>query len=414
MVVIGTTTGQTYVAGPLLSRAGEGAVYRLDGIPSLLLKIFDRPLSKRTVQKINSLAQLACKPAHTAIPLESVYDPATKALVGFVQEYFSRTVPLTRVLDSNGRTSLRMPDDLGTRITLCLLLAEAFARIHATDLVVGDVSCGNLLLGFTRFRRIEAIYGIDCNSFQLTIRTPHGTETFVSGVATEEYAAPEVQPTDWATSNRSVYSDSFGLAVLTWKILFNGSHPFAVVTPRSVDVPPLGKRIEDRLFPFSPASPLPPGWSAPTLTPSLAVLPSDIREMFFRTFSSADARDRPTSDEWADAFRAWALAVKPSLAFRFLGAWNGSVSDRLATCLTRLKPWTGRIMVFAGLMLLTLSYSRLESTPSKAKSRTNVPSESAPFFTLFDPPRSKSTRPRVVDSELFPELVRKSSASKKE
>jgi len=80
----------------------------------------------------------------------------------------------------------------------------------------------------------------------------------VSGVATEQYAAPEVQSTDWSTSLRSVHSDNFGFAVLAWKLLFGGSHPFAVITPRSVDVPALGERIEKHLFPFRPGSPMAP------------------------------------------------------------------------------------------------------------------------------------------------------------
>lgn len=401
MDYIGTTTGRAYHAGPLLARAGEGAVYRVDGDKSLLLKVLTRPLTPQAVEKLRTLAALRPAPAHTAVPVEVVADPATSAPVGFVQPYFDRAAPLTRALDAHGRGSLRLPDGLASRVKLCRLLAEAFARVHAAHLVVGDVSDGNFLLGTDWLGRVRVVYAIDCNSFQVAVRTARGNEFFPSGVATEEYAAPEVQPTDWSTSLRSVYSDSFGYAVLAWKLVFNGSHPFAVVTPRSVDVPPLGERIGKRQFPFRPGTPLPPSWTAPGLQPSLAVLPADVRELFFRSFSAADPRDRPTADDWLAAVRSWEWAVTPSLPLRVLGAWSGSVADRLATTLTASKPYLGRAAVLVALVALTAWTAGVGfRSPSPTK-----PGETRPLVRPAParPARPLPGRPRPVDRDLFPE-----------
>ena len=305
MDVIGSSTGRLYRTGPLLARAGEGAVYRVSGDASILLKIFDVPPSARAVQKLELLTGYAPKPEFVALPLETVVDVATRAVVGFVQPFFRRTVPVTRAFDSPGRTRCGLPDHLGHQVTLCRLLAEAVARLHAADLVMGDVSDTNFLISRNWLGRVTAISVIDCNSLQVSRRTNRGHEVFASGVATEAYAAPEVQSTDWSVSPRTVFSDNFGLAVLCWLLLFNGSHPFAVASPRNVDVPPLGERIERRLFTYAPATPLPAGWTQLTLDPSLGVLPNDLRELFFRTFSADDPRDRPTADEWVRAFRTW-------------------------------------------------------------------------------------------------------------
>lgn len=413
MVVFGSRTGKAYQAGQLLSRAGEGATYRIDGHRSLLLKIFDRTLSPKAIEKLSMLSSFKKKPSFTALPLEPVYDPATKTVIGFVQDYFSKTVPLARVLDDAGRSAAGFPNDFTFRVKLCRLLAESFVRLHAANLIVGDVSDGNFLVGQGAFGRATVVYGIDCNSYQFSVRTPVGNEVFLSGVATEECAAPEVQPTDWSTSLRTVFSDSFGFGVLAWKILFGGSHPFAMVTPRNVDVPPLGKRIEARLFPFSPPAPLPAGWKPPPINPSLAVLPADIREMFFRTFSAIDPRDRPESHEWHKAFRSWETAVTPSLPLRVLGTWNGSLADHAAKVLSRIKPWVGRASMFFALVGFTLAYPYLASlTPAKLTvAPAPLSSDAAPnsWFSLYsDRARKKPARPRMVDAELFPELVKPS------
>lgn len=408
MVVIGMSTGKVYGEKALLASAGEGAVYTVDGDNTILLKILTRPLTQRQVEKLKALAAIWPKPEYAAIPIEVVIDPSTGTPVGFVQPYFSRAIPLTRVLDSHGRSAENLPNDLAFRVKLCRLLAEAFARVHAANLVVGDVSDGNFMLGRDWFGRVNVIYTIDCNSFQVTLRTNHGNEFFPSGVATEEYTAPEVQLTDWATSQRTVYSDSFGLAVLAWKILFGGSNPFAVITPRSVDVPPLGERIEKRLFPFCPGTPMPANWKAPAIQPSLAVLPIEVRVLLFRAFSSADPRDRATAMEWCETFRAWELALTPSLPLRLLGAWNGSFSDRLAGTLSAFKPYLGRAGVFATLVLLTIGTTQVDF--SFFSTSGTEPYEQR----LFDSRRTKPNRPRTIDAELFPEPIWQPSSNRKE
>ena len=261
MDVIGSLTGRLYHAGPLLARAGEGAVYRVVGDTSILLKVFDVPPSARAIQKLDLLTQYSPRPAHTALPLETVLDVVNRGVVGFVQPFFDRSVSLSQARDTVSRKLHRLPEGIPHQIKLCRLLAEAMDRLHAADLVMGDVSDTNFLLGRNWLGRVWVVYVIDCNSLQLTVRTNRGHECFPSGVATEAFTAPEIQSTDWATSARTIFSDSFGLAVACWLVLFNGSHPFAVASPRNVDVPPLGERIERRVFPYAPATPLPPGSS---------------------------------------------------------------------------------------------------------------------------------------------------------
>ena len=400
--VIGSVTGRLYPAGPLLARAGEGAVYKVSGDSSILLKIFDVPPSTRSIEKLEILTRYTPKPAHTALPLETVVDVVNREVVGYVQPFFDRAVPLTRALDTASRRLLGLPNGIDFRVKVCRLLSEAMARLHAVDLVMGDVSDSNFLIGRNRFGKLTVISVIDCNSLQVSVRTNRGNEIFPSGVATEAYTAPEVQSTDWSTSPRSIFSDSFGLAVACWLMLFNGSHPFAVASPRNVDIPALGERIQRRQFPYSPASPLPPGWTQLTLDPSLGILPNNLREMFFRTFSTDDCRDRPTADEWVQAFRSWEAKPMPRIPLRKMVSWNSPFSNHLANLFDGARTWAVRGLVFTGIVLLTVFFSHFQQPSKPAPSP-----EATPALMLGQPAPSpsKSPRPRYVDPDFFPEPI---------
>ena len=109
MDVIGSVTGRFYQAGPVLARAGEGAVYRVVGDASILIKIFDAPPSAPSIRKLELLSCWAHKPAFTALPFETVVDLANRTVVGFVQPFYSRTVSVTSLFDAAGRRAARLP-----------------------------------------------------------------------------------------------------------------------------------------------------------------------------------------------------------------------------------------------------------------------------------------------------------------
>ena len=403
MMVLGSKTRRAYSTDSLLGQAGEGAVYTLVGDPTRLLKIFNETPEFKVIEKLKLLSDWSDKPPYTALPVETVIDPTTKIVVGFVQPHFQNSLPLNCILDSTLRTSHGLSDVLLFRIRCCRLLAESFARIHAVHLVVGDVSDGNFLLGCDQQNNATVIYAIDCNSYQVTRRTTQGNELYPTGVATEEYTAPEVQSTDWKTSSRSVHSDSFGFAVLAWKILFNGSHPFAVISSGTDDIAPLGKRLEERLFPFSPATPLPFDWKPPRLDPPLSVLPIAVRESFFRTFSTADPRDRATAQQWCKAFQDWERQLVPGVVDRIMDRvqrWWATTRLKKARSWWQLRVW--HIAVGAVIVGLAFVFPVWHSGPSPPAPTSTEPAQSSD--TIRHPTMFRTNRTRTVDPELFPEL----------
>jgi len=381
----------------MLARAGEAAVYTLDSHPKLLLKIFEEPLTPREVEKIGLLAKWSRPPAHTAMPLELLSDPNTREPFGYLQRYFTKAVPLAHMLDSNGRTQLGVPDDLYTRVKLARLLAEAIARLHECQLVMGDVSDSNFLIDLGRFQSLTTAFVIDCNSLQFSRRTNTGYDVFVSGVATEAFAAPEVQPTDWSKSLRSIYSDSFGLGVLAWQLIFNGSHPFAVVTPSSMDVPPLGERIQHKQFPFAAMKPLPPGWKPVALDPPLAILPIEVERLFVKTFTADDPRDRPLAKEWIAAFGKWEADLHPNIFLRSLQFVNSAWATRVDNASGRLRPFAAILLIATALfsaVLLPFADDMLPNSLSGPHGDETL----RPLSELAPSPRDKRR-----DQKLFPD-----------
>jgi DNA-binding helix-hairpin-helix protein with protein kinase domain len=401
MNVIGLQSQRLYVTSRQLAAGGEGATYTVNGDPSLLLKIFDTPPPHSVVRKLALLAQWNPRPAGCALPIESVVEPGSNRVVGFVQPRFDKAVPLAAVLDDHGRRTHGFADDLATRVRILRLLAEAFVRVHEASLVIGDVSPGNFLLARDWLGRPSFVFAIDCNSFQVFLRTPHGNEFHPSGVATEEYAAPEVQPTDWSTSLRSVFSDSFGFGVIAWKMIFNGSHPNTVASHRNVDVPPIGERIERRICPYAPVTPLPPGWSAPPLTPSLDVLPTAVRDLFFTAFTASDPRDRPELVAWQRAIRNWERVLLPSLLLRLVASWHGGIALQCSKLLANASPWAGRLTILAGIVFLAVIGPGTAEPPRSDTGRQESGSIRRAWFSTPTRPRV----PRPIDRTLFPELV---------
>lgn len=397
MHYIGAKTGRVYAVGRLLARAGEGCVYETPTDWRLLLKVYTSPPGQRTVEKLGILAAFSRKPANTALPVELIVDPATKSVVGYAQPFYRGAAPFTRFLDPKWRKASGVADDLYSLVRIARALAEAVVELHAARLVMGDVSDSNFLVRIGRWSATPTVFVIDCGSVQVSIRSPSGFDVYVSGVGTEAYVAPEVQGTDWAVSERTVYSDAFGVAVLLWRLFFRGAHPFAVASPPHIDLPPLRERIQRRMFPFRPSTFLPYGWRPGPLSPSLDVLPAEIQELLFKTLAASDPRDRPLVGTLAAALGDWEKALHPSVAMRLIRSLRKRTADDPDELWPRVRSWGLRGAMAAGLGCFLWQLPRGLPTLPKAEPTAPRVREGDPGQKPKRPPR-----PRAVDETLFP------------
>jgi len=180
--------------------------------------------------------------------------------------------------------------------------ARAFATIHASGQVVGDVNHSNLMVA-----QNATVAMIDCDSFQIT----DGNVVFPCPVGVPEFTPPELQGLTFAKQSRTVQHDAFGMSVLIFYLLFLGRHPFmGVFDPRRDEMLSLDAAISQYKFAYaldekSPEVRLPP------FVPRLADYPQTVRELFNRSFTRDSlTKGRPTAQEWVSTLVYLSAAMK--------------------------------------------------------------------------------------------------------
>ncbi|MCW5558266.1 MAG: hypothetical protein KIT22_10605, partial [Verrucomicrobiae bacterium] len=200
-------------------------------------------------------------------------------------------------------------------IHVAMNCAAAFETLHEHGVVMADVNEGNLLVKENNGR----VGLIDCDSYQIR----NGTGYFACDVGIPMWTPPELQGKNFRGLERTPNHDRFGLAVLIFRLLFMGRHPFAG-TPTGRDQFEIEEAIKRCLFAFSPQV-----WSQGIRQPPhslpLAAVPERLRRLFERAFlpGSTQPNARPPGREWAQELKALLVAVKKSCLDPGHKHWNG-------------------------------------------------------------------------------------------
>jgi DNA-binding helix-hairpin-helix protein with protein kinase domain len=177
-----------------------------------------------------------------------------------------------------------------------------FECVHASDILVGDVSVANFVI-----RCDTTAVGIDTDSFQLSV----DGQTYPCPVGTDETTPPELQNTrNFSEVLRKPEHDYFGLASLVTRILMEGIQPFSGVVHNMKLAPPIGARIERNLFAFSPRTKF---WirmrhgvfttPTPVATLLFSALSPELRSLIVQAFDAGHRNPtlRPTPTTWRRA-----------------------------------------------------------------------------------------------------------------
>ena len=106
---------------------------------------------------------------------------------------------------------------------------------------MGDVNVRNFLV---QANGMVAL--IDCDSYQIR----NGTMTWTCDVGVSLWTPPELQGQNFKGLVRTANHDLFGLAMLVFKLLFMGRHPFAGVPTNNGEIL-LEDSIRKRFYAFS-------------------------------------------------------------------------------------------------------------------------------------------------------------------
>jgi len=168
-------------------------------------------------------------------------------------------------------------------------LAAAFNALHAVGYVVGDINESNILVSESALVTL-----VDTDSFQV----PLGSTTFRCPVGKPEFTPPELQGVHFRAIDRTPEHDAFGLAVMIFLLLMEGTHPFAGRPTDNSDPLPLGDRIAEQLYPYAtnrevPYAPMP-------TAPPLELLHPDVRALMHQCFEMGHRSPsiRPRAATW--------------------------------------------------------------------------------------------------------------------
>ncbi len=272
-----------------LGRGGEGVVFAVVGQPELVAKLYNAVPDGDASEKLTYLVQLGETspelPQVSAWPLALLRD-GDGAVRGFVMQRLDGPQPLHHLYSPEQRKSLFPNATWRTLVETAAECARLFATLHARGVVVGDVNERNVLVNHA-----GQLVLVDADSFQVQ----RDDKVYVTGVGVVDYTPPELQGSDFRSAVRSTNHDRFGLAVLLFKLLFMGRHPFsggadgdlaAAIAAKQYDYAQVAERLK-HLIP-------------------LAILPKNLQDMFVAALTGDE---RPTPEQWRAQLQTLAASL---------------------------------------------------------------------------------------------------------
>ncbi|MBE0695920.1 MAG: hypothetical protein IH586_03265, partial [Anaerolineaceae bacterium] len=304
-MILYTAQGKPVELGEEVGRGGEATVFKVVGQPKNLAKLYEPEPRPNYSLKLAWMVEhppdnptAALEHASMAWPESLLYDSKHK-LKGYRMPYIDQAVPLLDVFNPRRRVAVLPQFDRRYLHRTARNLAAAFSALHRSGYVAGDVNESNILV-----TPAALVTLIDTDSFQVREKRGGTDILYPCPVGKPEYTPPELQGKPLAESTRVADHDSFGLAVLIFQLLMNGSHPFRAQWLGEGDPPPLEKRIADGDFPYSQfhSAPIAP----PPNVPDLDTLHPWLGELVRRCFIDGhrSPRWRPTPELWARAIDA--------------------------------------------------------------------------------------------------------------
>jgi len=280
-------------AGLEIGAGGEAVVYEVPGDDALVAKVYHQPTIDRARKLTLMLANPPRMPEGTAIawPADLLMDAG--GFAGFVMpraegpRLFEFYNPVTR-------RATAPAFHFGKMHRAGRNLAAAFHALHAAGYVVGDVNESNLLVSPAD----AGVTLVDADSMQ--VRDPAAGTVFRSRVGKAEFTPPELQGVSFDEVDRAPEHDRFGLGVLLFLLLMEGTHPFAARMATGGDAPPVEERIRLGHFPHARED---DDCHPPRLSPRFETLHPELRALFVRCFveGHADPSARPSPAEWQAA-----------------------------------------------------------------------------------------------------------------
>lgn len=311
-----------------LDRGGEAVIYRVRGQEDVVAKIYHNLPQTGYEQKLTWMQRHpprdpSREAAHPSIawPRHLLYNHRNQ-LAGYLMPFVNDTVKLISVINPNLRHKTIPAFNWKYLHRTARNIAAAVSALHERDYVIGDLNESNIMVAPSAM-----VTFIDTDSFQVFDQGKR--MLFCCPVGKPEYTPAELQGVDFCSNPRNKEADFFGLAVLVFQLLLEGSHPFRGKWIHSGDPPPVPDKIFNGWFPYGKdhGPNLPPPNS-----PGLDVLHPAVKQLIMRCFvdGGKNPARRPSPEMWIDALETAEASLKSCPRGHYY-------SRHLKTC-----PWCNR------------------------------------------------------------------------
>jgi DNA-binding helix-hairpin-helix protein with protein kinase domain len=281
-----------------LGRGGEACVYTVPSDENLVAKIYHKPIDTYA-QKLQ--AMIANPPenptanlGHISIAwpqelLEAV--DGSGSIIGFLMPRIRGMRPIMDFYNPGNRRQNFPLFNYQYLLRTARNLSAAFAALHASQYCIGDVNESNILVSNTALITL-----VDTDSFQ--VRDPEKNIVYRCSVGKPEYTPSELQNKTFADYDRESHHDLFGLAVLIFQLLMEGTHPFSGIFQGLFDPPGYEARIVAGHFTYSQKQKVP--YLPTPIAPAWQMLHPRLQELFVRCFEDGhnSPQLRPTAQTW--------------------------------------------------------------------------------------------------------------------
>jgi DNA-binding helix-hairpin-helix protein with protein kinase domain len=274
-----------------LGKGGEGSVWTLSGEPSLVAKFYHKGLGPDQSRKIEAMCRLKSDGLLriAAWPVATLKSSAAGSVEGFMMPRINGCREAHLLYTPKSRRVSFPEAQFPFIVHASINIARAFATVHDSGQVIGDVNHGNLLISNS-----ATVSLIDCDSFEIK----DGNSVYPCQVGVPTYTPPELQGKSFQGVRRTKQHDEFGLAVLIFHMLFLGRHPFAGIFRHGTADKTIEDAIREFRFAYLPDNRMTEMESPPSM-PGLSAFPPDIGQLFVRAFSREGATgNRPAASEW--------------------------------------------------------------------------------------------------------------------
>lgn len=288
--------------GKVLGKGGEGAVYEIAGRPDQVAKVYHHPASAERAAKIEAMTALKNDRllSLAAWPLDLLRSPQGQPM-GLIMPKVDGHKDIHTLYSPRSR-KVEFPNaDWRFLVRAAANTARAFAAIHETGCVIGDVNHGGIRVSDKATVRL-----IDCDSFQVSA----GGRKYLCEVGVPTFTPPELQGKPFRGVVRSANHDNFGLAVMVFHLLFMGRHPFAGRFLGRGDMS-IEQAIGEFRFAYG-AGRASVQMEPPPNVPAIAIASQPVTLLVERAFSREGVREgvRPTAREWITALEGLEKQLK--------------------------------------------------------------------------------------------------------